>query len=127
MLAAGEKNRACLTCGKELKGRSDKKFCNDACRNTYNNQLNSATNNFIKNINNKLIKNRRILETLLLSADKKIIHVKRENLQLLNFHFKYMTHTYTNTKGEVYHYCYDYGYLVLDNEWLLVVKSKERE
>ena len=32
--------RKCLECGTVLKGRSDKKFCSDYCRNTYNNKVN---------------------------------------------------------------------------------------
>ena len=32
-----EKNKKCLSCGKLLKGRVDKKFCDDYCRNNYNN------------------------------------------------------------------------------------------
>jgi len=35
-LAAAE-NKTCLACGKILKGRVDKKFCDDYCRNNYNN------------------------------------------------------------------------------------------
>ena len=35
--------RYCLDCGAVLHGRADKKFCNDQCRNNYNNQLNSVT------------------------------------------------------------------------------------
>ncbi len=29
----------CLTCRKPIKGRSDKKFCDSACRNTFNNRI----------------------------------------------------------------------------------------
>ena len=54
--------RVCLNCGYELKGRSDQKYCSDACRNAYHNQLNGNTTNSIRNINNILRKNRRILE-----------------------------------------------------------------
>ena len=28
--------KSCLDCGKPLKGRSDKRFCNDSCRNNFN-------------------------------------------------------------------------------------------
>ena len=31
-------SKVCLACGKPLKGRIDKKFCDDYCRNNYNNQ-----------------------------------------------------------------------------------------
>jgi hypothetical protein len=45
-------------------GRADKKFCNDLCRNNYNNQLNSNSYNLVRNINNILRRNRRIIEEL---------------------------------------------------------------
>ena len=53
--------RACLDCGAVLRGRSDKKFCDDQCRNNYNNQLNSESYNLVRNINNKLKRNRRVM------------------------------------------------------------------
>ena len=37
-------NSTCPECGDKLKGRADKKFCSDACRNAYNNKLNSDAN-----------------------------------------------------------------------------------
>ena len=33
------KQRECLECSTALMGRVDKKFCNDQCRNSYNNRL----------------------------------------------------------------------------------------
>ena len=53
----------CLSCGDELFGRADKKFCSDQCRNDYNNKLRQSENNYVRNINNILKKNRRILES----------------------------------------------------------------
>jgi hypothetical protein len=49
--------RKCLYCDKPLNGRSDKKFFNDYCRNAFNNQLKSANDPVVRNINNALIKN----------------------------------------------------------------------
>ena len=49
----------------------------------------------------------------------------KEKLQRLGFQFKYFTHTYTNKKGTIYYYCYEYGYLPLENDWYLIVKAKE--
>jgi hypothetical protein len=43
----------------------------------------------------------------------------------LGFQFKYLTHTYTTKTGKRYIYCYDHGYLPLDNEWCVIVKKKE--
>ena len=57
--------RKCLECEETFNGRADKKFCSDLCRNAYNNKLNSDQVNYVRNINNILRKNRRIIEDLL--------------------------------------------------------------
>ena len=56
--------KLCPECGDKIIGRADKKFCSDSCRNTYNNALNKDSKNLIRNINNSLRKNYRILESL---------------------------------------------------------------
>src|SRR5437868_15191656 len=116
--------KTCLACGKPLRGRADKRFCDDYCRNSYNNQLKSASNNLVRNINNALGKNRRILESLL-SAGEETAKANKEKLQRLGFQFKYMTHTYVTKTGKTYFYCYEYGYLPLENDWYLIVRRKE--
>ena len=116
--------KECLTCGKSLKGRSDKKFCDDYCRNNYNNQLKSIISNQVRNINNTLGKNRRILESLLPTTEE-TARAPKEKLSRLGFQFKYITHMYTTKTGKTYYYCYDHGYLPLDNDWYLIVRKKE--
>ena len=119
-----ETERLCLACNKPLKGRTDKKFCDDYCRNNYNNQLKSTTTNLVRNINNALGKNRRILESLF-SDREEITKTTKDKLLQKGFQFKYFTNTYTNKKGNVYFFCYDLGYLPLENDWYLLVKRKE--
>ena len=119
-----KEDKTCQLCNKVLKGRSDKKFCDDYCRAAYNNDLKSASNNFIRNVNNALGKNRRILESLFPEGEK-MGKANRDKLLQLGFQFKYMTHTYTNQKGNVYHFCYEYGYLPLEKNWFLIVKRNE--
>lgn len=116
--------RFCLSCGKPVKGRTDKKFCDDYCRNNYNNQLKSGTINLVRNINNALGKNRRILENLFADGEE-MAKTTKERLIQNGFQFKYFTHTYTNKKGNVYYFCYDLGYLPLEKDWFLIVKRKE--
>ena len=94
------------------------------CRAAYNNELKSAANNYIRNVNNALGKNRRILESLLPDGEQ-MAKTKQDKLLQLGFQFKYITHTYTNQKGNVYHFCYEYGYLPLENNWYLIVKRNE--
>lgn len=119
-------NRSCLACGKQLKGRIDKKFCDDYCRNQYNNQLKAKTNYspYVRNINNVLMKNRRVLESILGESGKST-RIHRERLLEMGFHFKYLTHTTTTRSGKTYSYCYDFGYLPLPNDSYLVVRKKE--
>jgi hypothetical protein len=107
-----------------LRGRSDKKFCDDYCRNNYNNQLNAITHNHVRNINNALGKNRRILEELF-PAEEGMCRVSKEKLLHQGFSFKYITHIYTTKKGSTYFFCYDFGYLPLENDWYLLVKNKK--
>ena len=118
--------KTCLYCDKPLKGRIDKKFCDDNCRNNYNNQQKAKGNHsaYVRNINNALLKNRKILESLL-PDDKKTANVKSDKLLQLGFQFKYITHPYTTKDNKTYFFCYDYGYLPLDNDWFLIVKRKE--
>ena len=54
----------CSECETELMGRIDKKFCNDQCRNIYNNRENRDSNEYVRKVNTILRKNRRILEKL---------------------------------------------------------------
>ncbi len=115
--------KTCLQCGKPMHGRSDKKFCNDYCRNNYNNQLKAHANNYVRNVNNALNRNRRILESIL-PPDKEKITVQKEKLLHQGFSFKYFTYLLTTQKGATYFYCYDYGYLPLESDWYLIVRKK---
>ena len=116
--------KTCLFCEKPVKGRSDKKFCDDYCRAAYNNDLKSASNNYIRNVNNALGKNRRILESLLPEGEP-TAKANQDKLLQLGFQFKYLTHIYTTKTDKTYFYCYEYGYLPLENNWYLIVKRNE--
>ncbi|MBI3233306.1 MAG: DUF2116 family Zn-ribbon domain-containing protein [Bacteroidetes bacterium] len=115
--------RLCLDCGETIKGRSDKKFCSDQCRNNFNNKQNSENNVLVKNINSLLKKNRKILEDLLPPEGK--INTTKSKLIDKGFSFTYHTHTYTTQKGSTYIFCYEYGYLPLEGDWLMIVKRVE--
>ena len=119
-----KETKNCLFCKKQVKGRSDKKFCDDYCRAAYNNDLKSAANNNIRNVNNALGKNRRILESLLPDGEA-TAKANRDKLIEKGFQFKYHTHIYTTKTDKNYFYCYEYGYLPLENNWYLIVKKNE--
>lgn len=110
----------CLECGTSFKGRKDKKFCTDQCRSTYNNNQNADANKTIKNINNTLRKNRRILFTLLESGKDKI---GKEKLIQKGFNFKYHTHSFSSKAGKNYIFWYDHGVMLMDNGGYFIVKE----
>lgn len=114
--------RPCPECGRPIFGRVDKKFCSDACRNAHNNRMNADSTNLVRNVNNVLRKNRRILCEL--NPEGKV-KMKEEKLLRKGFDFEFFTNTYTTKAGHTYHYCYDQGYLRLDQGYVLLVVKKE--
>lgn len=111
--------RACPECGGKIIGRIDKKFCSDYCRNSYNNKLNKDNNNLVRNVNNRLRKNYRIL-TQLNPGDK--TKTTRSKLMARGFSFEYFTNIYTTKTGTVYYFVYNQGYLPLEGNYYALVK-----
>jgi len=112
----------CLECGEPFKGRIDKKFCSDLCRNAYNNKLNVGTSNYVRNVNSILRRNRKILEDLIPDKTAKISKVK---LLHKGFNFQHITTIYTTKKNVTYYFCYEYGYLPIENDYYFLVKREE--
>jgi predicted nucleic acid-binding Zn ribbon protein len=112
----------CLDCGEVIQGRSDKKFCNDQCRNSYNNIQNTDANNFMRTVNRILRKNRLILCDLNPSGKTK---THRDKLLEKGFNFSYHTHIMTTKSGSVYRFCYEQGILELDNNFILLVERRD--
>lgn len=112
--------KTCLECSDIIVGREDKKFCNDGCRNVYNNKINKDSTNLMRNINNKLRKNYRILSELNTEGKTK---TSRTKLLEKGFDFKFFTSIYTTKNGNTYHFLYNQGYLTLENDWFMLVKK----
>ncbi len=113
-------NRTCLDCNEIVRGRTDKKFCNDQCRNNYNNQRNTDTL-LVRSTNTILRKNRRILEELNPTGKTK---VSKKKLQTKGFNFDYITRVYQTQTNTTYRFCYEYGYLTLNNDEILLVRKE---
>lgn len=116
--------RKCLDCGSPLRGRSDKKFCDDQCRSSYNNRIKAGPSSVIRPINNILRKNHSILAKL---CHGQKIRMKRDDLLRQGFDPAYHTHLYCTQNGNTYYFCYDYGYMKLENEMLLIIRKIEKE
>jgi len=117
--------RSCLECGEPFRGRIDKKFCSDTCRIAFNNRLNSDKTNYVRNVNNILRRNRRILMSMNPTGKCKVTYDK---LKSRGFDFNHFTSTYRTRDGSLYYYCYEQGYLAIENDlYLLVVKKEFQE
>ena len=114
--------KLCLECESVINGRSDKKFCSDLCRNVYNNKINTDSVKVVRNINNILRRNRKILQDLN-PTDKAKVH--KSKLTDKGFDFNFFTSIYKTQKGAEYHFCYECGYLLLEDDfYFLVVNNK---
>ena len=114
--------RECPECGNTIRGRIDKKFCSDGCRNAHNNRVNKDSKNLIRNTNNRLRKNYRILESL--NPNKKT-KCSRAKLIEKGFDFNYFTSIYKTKAGTIYYFVYDQGYLPIDGDYYALVKRDD--
>lgn len=114
----------CLNCGEPFKGRSDRKFCSDYCRNAYNNKWKSYSNAYVRKISYILKKNRKILSDLNPDGKSK---VHKKQLLDLGFSFDYFTNIYQTKNGNTYYFVYEYGYLDLNNGYFALVKKNLKE
>ncbi|HEU0137143.1 MAG TPA: hypothetical protein VFQ50_07625 [Flavobacterium sp.] len=112
--------KTCLECSDKIIGREDKKFCSDGCRNAFNNKINKDYNNFMRNINNRLRRNYRILSDL--NGDGKSKTTKSKLLSK-GFDFEYFTNILHTKTGNTYYFLYDQGYMPLDNDFYMLVKK----
>jgi len=99
----------CLSCKKPIVGRVDKIFCDAYCKSSfhYKKKLGEKISLF-ETIDKQLKTNRRLLK-LFNKAGKAV--VRKDELIVEGFNPKYLTHYWKNAKGEVYLFCYEFGFL----------------
>jgi len=103
------KLNTCLGCDKVLQGRSDKRFCDVHCKSSYHyrKSLDEAPR-FYNKVDNQLKLNRKILKQYNKSGKAT---VRAETILELGFSPNFFTHFWKNTKGDVYLFVYEYGFL----------------
>ena len=114
-----EAERCCSECGQRIAGRTDKKFCNDQCRTSWHNKQYGGDNGYVRDVNNILRKNRRILAELTAEGRKQI---RSATLTRLGFKFGYFTGTRKGRNGSAEHFCYDQCFVPVANG-LYLLKS----
>ena len=99
----------CKNCGTILQGRSDKIYCDNYCKSAYQykNEKENQSNFYLK-VDKQLKSNRKILKAYN-KAGKAT--VRAEELLKEGFNPNYFTHYWKNQKGDIYLFCYEYGFL----------------
>lgn len=74
----------------------------------------------MRNINNKLRKNYRILSELNIDVKSK---TSRSKLLNKGFDFEYFTSILNTKTGNTYYFVYDQGYMALESDFFILVKK----
>ncbi len=113
----------CLNCGKKLKGRIDKKYCDARCKSANQYKVErERPERFYNKVDNQLRLNRRLLKQYN-RAGKAI--VRQSVLKEEGFDPNFFTHYWKNQKGDVYLFVYEYGFLSKrenDNDKFVLIK-----
>jgi len=116
----------CAYCEKIVVGRPNKKFCNSYCRSAFHNdKVRKSPPTFFKTVDNQLKRNRKILRRYNRSG-KSTVRSKVLHDEGFNEHF--FTHYWKNPSGDVYFFCYEYGFKKIKSQGydrLLLVNHQE--
>ena len=119
--------RLCKFCEQIIdpnKGRADRKYCDERCKNAFHNARSMEENEELQRIELILKKNRRVLKKLFGKKDRD--NMKRERLLKEGFDFDYHTHHVTSKiKKNEFIFCFDFGYCAVANESYKIVKGFE--
>ena len=99
----------CLECNEILQGRMDKKFCSVYCKSAFHYRRNKVLTSPLYHIIDKQIKtNRRLLKSYNKAGKSEI---RTDVLIAAGFNPKYFTHYWRAQNGNIYFFCYEYGFL----------------
>jgi hypothetical protein len=115
-------HRLCQQCGMQIRGRSDKRFCDDTCRTAYHNYHYTLPSS-VRVINNALQKNRRIILQLL--GEQQLLKLKTSELIFLGFQTRYCTEVKVLSNGKQASIIYDVGYVELAGDDILIFQNQE--
>ncbi len=93
-------------------------FCTDYCRASHYNQANADASTFVRRVNYKISKNRRILARLNPTGQTK---VAKKKLQESGLNFDYFTNIYKSKTGQLFYFCYDQGYHEMGNKYVKIL------
>lgn len=102
--------KECIHCSKELRGRTDKKFCDPQCKSAYQYQIEKQNlERFYNKVDNQLKLNRKLLKEYNKGGK---VTIRRNVLLEIGFNPNFFTHYWKNQNGQVYFFIYEYGFLI---------------
>ena len=101
-------SKICPVCDALLKGRLDKKFCSAKCKSIDQYEKRQETEGFYLRVERQLRMNRKLLRRHNRSG---FTTIRKSELITEGFDPKFFTHYWKNTKGDVYFFVYEYGFL----------------
>ena len=114
--------RYCLECGERFSGRSDKRFCCDACRNSYHNAISRQSKAYSYKINSILHRNHAILSENLRSGK---LMIGRQELEDKHFSARCHTASSRGLLGRRIYTCYDISYVKEGKRGVRILSSGE--
>lgn len=118
----------CPYCSSEIIGRSDKKYCSIHCKSADQYKKRKSNEVLYYTIDKQLKINRKLLKAYNKSG---MSTVRKEKLLAAGFNPTYFTHYWKNKQGQVYLFCYEYGFFDLKEKkkekYLLVTWQKYME
>lgn len=114
------KSIECQHCGTEFKGRSNKKFCSNACKNNYHNEAYRESNQVVLNLDKKLHKNRSVLKDMFQVYRSSPISL--DILKARGFDENFHTHTFNAPSGDRYVMVYEVGYKMSFDDQVQIIE-----
>jgi len=108
----------CNYCQETLEGRKGKKYCSSYCRSAeFYQRTKEKEDSLFKTIDIAIKKNRKLLKSYNKAG---LATVRKQKLIKEGFNPKFFTHYWKNQKGEVYLFCYEYGFLARKEKYILI-------
>ena len=114
--------RVCQTCGKVVSGRTDKKFCDDACRSVFNNRNRRNGLESVRNTDAILRRNRMILRNML--NEQEAVRLEKNRLLATGYRPEFLTSIASDPAGGIIRYCYEFGVRRISGNEVQIFSSK---
>jgi predicted nucleic acid-binding Zn ribbon protein len=119
----------CEDCGKEIKGRSDNRFCDDTCRNNFNRKKRQAEQFPITDDALEIIRtikrNYQLLKNKNLAQDESTFQLV-ENQLTKGFNPNYFT-SILEVDGELYYFCFESGFRIADGIIYIIERPEQMQ